>query len=500
MISVSYLHIAFRSVGVAALVAFAALTAVFVGNGDAASPLAIVDAETIEEATVRISAKRLANERTEFGIQVHSEGEWVADRTLPRLRRLSPNAEVDRWYRSSSIDLDSGHLVRIVARLLETGQFEVGLHEVVDGEDSERRIPQTRLFPRNPTVDQWLNTSPLVLANLSPEPLHPPLVGASGWEGSDIEFASWYNDNGVHTWVRSATAVPEALGAGEEAHAMRLYLTQACSNSREQSLRIEGLSGPDKAITVMSDQDLNTVEIDLAADEDDAETQYWRLRSGGGQSWLSADEHASNLLERLREASTFTATIIGSGLAPATFNVDGLFDTPVQGNIDNCGNYTEPAWQPITEAQSGRPTPSVYYRVDYPQWLSGERRTYLTLDASGVRTGADGSHVDLKIECQQGTRSIQMGYLPSGSGEYDVRSRIDGADWTVATWVLRSPSSDLTYTIPPLDYEDLRSGTTLEVEIPLIPALDLSFDLAALFSTPVQANIDYCGVSPWPKP
>ena len=349
-------------------------------------------------------------------------------------------------------------------------------------------------------VDKWLNTSPLILADLDPEPPHAPLVGASGWEGTDIEFASWYNNDGVHTWVRSGTLVSKAVDTGEEANTTRLHLTHACANSQERSLQVEGLSVPIEATTVMSDRDLNMVEIDLATDDGDVETQYWRLHSVGTQRWLSADEQISKVLVRLREASTATVTIIGSGLAPATFNVDGMFDTPIQGNIDNCGNYVEPTWQPITNAQSGRPTPSVYYKVDYPQWLSGERRTYVTLDSSGARTGADGSHVDLRIECQRGNRSIQMGYLPSGTGEYDVRSRIDEADWAVGPWVIRSPSSDLTYAIPPLAYEDLRSGTTLEVEIPLIPALDLSFDLSALFSNPVQANIDYCGVPVWPEP
>ncbi|MDE2893303.1 MAG: hypothetical protein OXN86_12485 [Chloroflexota bacterium] len=500
MIKVNCYHIVFRSVGAAALIAFAALTAVFVGNWIALSPPSTVEAEDTEEATVRISAKRLANELTEFGLQVYSEGEWAADRTLPRLRSLSPNADVNRWYRSSSIELDSGHLVRIVARLLETGQFEVGLHEIVDGQDSERRIPQTRLFPRSPTVDQWLNTSALVLANPDPGPPHTPLVGTSGWVGLDIEYTSWYNNDGVHTWVRSGTSVSKVVDAEEEALPRSLYLTQACGNSQERTLRIEGLSGSDEPITVMSDQDPNTVEIDLATDEDDAETQYWRLYSVGGQSWLSADEHASNLLVRLREASTATVTIIGSGLTPATFNVDGMFDTPVQGNIDNCGNYIEPTWQPITQAQSGGLTPGVYYRVDYPQWLGGERRTYVTLDASGERTGADGSHVDLTVDCRRGDRSIQIGFLPSGIGEYAVRSRIDEAGWTQATWIIMSLGSDQTYTNPPLDYEDLRTGTTLQVEIPLIPTLGLSFDLAALFSTPVQANIDNCGVPEWPEP
>ena len=490
----------FRALATVVLVAVAALSAAFVANWEDLSPFPTVEAETTEETTIRISAKRLPSERTEFGLQVQSAGEWAAQRELPPLRRLSSDVDVDRWYRSSSIELESGHVVRIVARLLESGQIEVGLHEILEGEDGERILPYTRLFPRSPTVDQWLNTSPLVLANLNPKPPHTPLVDSSGTVGPGIEFASTYDDEGVHTWVRSGAHVTETGGAGGEALATPLYLTLACGNSRERTLRIEGLAGPDEAMTVMSDQDLNVVEIDLSTDENDAETQYWRLFSGGGQTWLSAAEYTTDLLAQLRGASTVAVTIIGSGLAPTTFNIDGMFDTPVQGNIDSCGNYIEPTWQPVSEAQSGRPMPGLYYRVDYPQWLDGERRTYLTLDARGERTGADGSHVDLKLECRRGIRSIQLGFLPSGSGEYPVRSRIGEADWTEATWVIRSPSSDLTYANVPLDYEDLRSGTSLEIEIPLIPALELSFDLAGLFSTPVQDNIDNCGISPWPGP
>ena len=40
----------------------------------------------------------------------------------------------------------------------------------------------------------------------------------------------------------------------------------------------------------------------------------------------------------------------------------------------------------------------------------------------------------------------------------------------------------------------------MEIEIPLEPNLELSFDLAAIFDTPVQTNIDNCGVPVWPEP
>ena len=49
------------------------------------------------------------------------------------------------------------------------------------------------------------------------------------------------------------------------------------------------------------------------------------------------------------------------------------------------------------------------------------------------------------------------------------------------------------------DYERLRQGARVEYEIPLSPVVRVSFDLSALFSTPVQANIDGCGVELWPQ-
>ena len=39
----------------------------------------------------------------------------------------------------------------------------------------------------------------------------------------------------------------------------------------------------------------------------------------------------------------------------------------------------------------------------------------------------------------------------------------------------------------------------MEYEIPLSPVVRASFNLTALFGTPVQANIDHCGQDLWPQ-
>ena len=316
------------------------------------SPFASVEAEATEEATVRISAKRLENGRTEFGLQIRSDGAWgPVERLLPRSRMFPANARVGRWLRSTPLELDSGHVVRITAQLLENGRIEFGLHEVIDGELGERLLPRSRMFPTNPTVDRWLNSSSLVLS------------------------------------VRNQGDVP------------------------------------------MDDE---TGETDTA----------------------------------------------------------------------------EPVWTPITEAQSGTTEAGAYYQIDYPERYDGERRSYIHVDADEApaqfRGQIQGQPVRFRIWCHRGERIYQVEYHPTTDGEYPVRSRIDGGEWTESTWQIRTTDRGFTYAAPQLDYEALRMGTTLEIELEIkIPGsivLPRTFDLETLFGTPVQANIENCGVPVWPEP
>ena len=66
---------------------------------------------------VRIGAQRLDDGRTEFALQVREEGSW-SELVLPRSRYFPTTAGVDDWLNSSALNLDSGHTVRISAKLL----------------------------------------------------------------------------------------------------------------------------------------------------------------------------------------------------------------------------------------------------------------------------------------------------------------------------------------------------------------------------------------------
>ena len=118
------------------------------------------------------------------------------------------------------------------------------------------------------------------------------------------------------------------------------------------------------------------------------------------------------------------------------------------------------------------------------------------IDASGS-VGSNGRPTRLFVSCGQQGRSFRIWYLPSADGTYTVRSRIDDQEWTERERRIQTTDIGYTYFSFDTDYERLRKGASVEYEIHLDPVVRISFNLSALFGTPVQANIDNCGVDPW---
>ena len=102
--------------------------------------------------TGRISARRLADGRTEFSFEP-AQGE----RLLPATRFFPAGAEVGRWLYSSPIDVGTAGPIRLSARKLEDGQTEFSL--VTDG--NRRILPLGRFFPAEPAINRWLRSTEL---------------------------------------------------------------------------------------------------------------------------------------------------------------------------------------------------------------------------------------------------------------------------------------------------------------------------------------------------
>ena len=134
------------------------------------------------EFTTRIRAQRLADGRTEFGLQWHWERIGWGRTGLPGERFVPAQAAVGRWLASSPLtaavaatpDARAAEVtVRIVARRLADGRIEFGLQRRgPDGEWGERLLPRRRFFPVDATVGRWLSSSPVTLPETT-EPDEP---------------------------------------------------------------------------------------------------------------------------------------------------------------------------------------------------------------------------------------------------------------------------------------------------------------------------------------
>ncbi|MXX48450.1 MAG: hypothetical protein F4Z38_09155 [Chloroflexi bacterium] len=182
-----------------------------------------------------------------------------------------------------------------------------------------------------------------------------------------------------------------------------------------------------------------------------------------------------------------------------TFNLAGVFGTPIQTNIDHCGNYRQPSWRPVIDAQYGRTDAGAIYFLDRPGNTEVLGRAQVRVHGNSEATGIDGQPITLVATCRHGELSFELANLPPASGSFSVRSRIEADEWIDSAWRIITSESGWTFAPFEADYGRLRQSARVEFEIPLSPLVRVSFDLSALFSTPIQANIDNCGADPWPQ-
>ena len=157
---------ALRSAAVASLAALAAIAALLAA--DLTPP---VQAQSEDETTGRIVARRLATGRVEFGWQPTGGA-----RVLPKSRYFPAPADatVDRWLRSSPVEVGGVELGRINARLRSDGRIEFAFTPT----DGERIAPRQRYFPTSATVARgWLRSTEITIG---PPPPRYIAVSARG--------------------------------------------------------------------------------------------------------------------------------------------------------------------------------------------------------------------------------------------------------------------------------------------------------------------------------
>ena len=101
--------------------------------------------------TARVVARRLADGRIEFALQPTG-----VERILPRSRTLSASPPVDQWRNTSDVVYEGQTLGRISARRLANGRTEFGF---LPASGAERVLPRSRTFPSGSTTTDWLRSS-----------------------------------------------------------------------------------------------------------------------------------------------------------------------------------------------------------------------------------------------------------------------------------------------------------------------------------------------------
>lgn len=102
----------------------------------------------------RIVVRRLADGRIEFAWQPA-----IGERILPRRRYVPADARVDRWLRSSLIELSGVAIGRIEARLRADGRIESAFRPTSAPTGGERILPPARYFPAAAPHGGWLRGS-----------------------------------------------------------------------------------------------------------------------------------------------------------------------------------------------------------------------------------------------------------------------------------------------------------------------------------------------------
>ena len=155
-----------------------------------------------DEQTGRIVARRLDDGRTEFGWQPAG-----AARVLPTQRYFPADARVDRWLRSSPVEVNGAEISRINARLRDDGRIEFGFTPT----DGERIEPRARYFPVDARVGRWLRSTEIAIG------LRYVAISAGGHacairDTGAIECWGW-NDAGQQTDAPTGSFTAVSVGS-----------------------------------------------------------------------------------------------------------------------------------------------------------------------------------------------------------------------------------------------------------------------------------------------
>ena len=183
-----------RSAAIATLAALAALAAIIAA--DLTPP---VQAQSEDETTGRIVARRLDDGRVEFGWQP-ADGE----RVLPTQRYFPATIDHNRWLRSSPVEVGGAEIGRINVRLHDNGRIEFAFTPT----NGERIQPRGRYFPANAQVGRWLNSTEITIG--PPEDEAPAVGSGFSLSAGNVHTCAIRESGEIECWGNNSDGRADA--------------------------------------------------------------------------------------------------------------------------------------------------------------------------------------------------------------------------------------------------------------------------------------------------
>lgn len=318
----------------------------------AAVASAQVDSGSIE---ARISARPLADGRIEFALQLQDldslaadEGQTVwQERILPRGRNFPDEPAIGSWLSSRPPTLVGVVETRIRARRLEDGRTEFALQQKLDRENwGENILPSGRFISaaqRISHIDRWMNSTIIQLSTVIviPKVVVPPGVPVVAeavlsyadldgytWNGSEPSFYYGVRQDPLYdtydTWVIKVSKTDDDLY-----DTLRLQLFCYAG--------VYGVTFWEDGLPYQSSS--SRIRVSYRFDDGDVVTQNWSHYSGSDDGFYPSDSAAFATSMRTAEKLVVRATFSSHTITATFTNVNQMFKTRVQPNIEYCGHY-----------------------------------------------------------------------------------------------------------------------------------------------------------------
>lgn len=440
-------------------------------------------AQASPQLEVRIAAQRLEGGTTEFALQAFDGATGQAGiLRLPRQRFLSATTVPGRWRISTPVVFAGAHVLRISARLLMDGRFELSLqHRLSANEWSDRILPHRRMFLAYPPIRQWLFSSTITI----PQATYIPIANAQGR----------YSYTGRYT----STEYKGVIGSDLRAFGLTgdVHLSLLCQHGF--SISLLGLP----------EFDADPVDVTLTFSNGMRTTSAWRRYDS--TILQSPDPWAD--FNRLREAKSVSVQIPELLSDAQLFDLTDMFTTPIQDNLEHCGHYAPGMIRelaiPFTSYDTGQLTTvngaSSNARWDWHREPGSLSTVILKEEIFRSRKGGieanDRDSVTMYMSCDRRGPFVQLLGSAVDQALVLASGRDPGARWSLDG----DPLYDVAWQgvpgrISPRDarhfFKAVRQGTLLQMNVGPDEEETFTFDLAALFGSPAQSAFDECAEYP----